>query len=85
MYKLFYHPEAVKKLRRLHPIDRKRILEKLTALSKKPKNPSLDIRKLVNARNSFRIRAGDLRAIFEVEEDEKIIYIWDIDYRRSIY
>lgn len=85
MYKLLYHPEAVKKLRRLHPIDRKRIFEKLTALSKKPKNLSLDIRKLANTRNSFRIRTGDLRAIFEIEEKEKTIYIWDIDYRGSIY
>lgn len=85
MYQLLYHPDAVKKLRRLHPTDRKRILGKVTALSKNPKNPGLDIRKLANARNSFRIRAGDLRAIFEVEEKDKNIYIWDIDYRGSIY
>lgn len=85
MHQLLYHPEAVKKLRRLHSTDRKRIIEKLSALSKNPNNPGLDIRKLANTRNSFRIRTGDLRVIFEIEEKEKTIYIWDIDYRGSIY
>lgn len=85
MHKLFYHPEALKKLKRLHPNDRKRILKKLVSLSEDPQSPILDIRKLVNTKSSFRLRTGDIRAIFEIEKDRKIIYIWDIDYRGSIY
>lgn len=85
MHKLSYHPEAVKKLKRLHPNDRKRIFEKLVSLSQDPQNPTLDVRKLVNTKSSFRLRTGDIRAIFEIEKESKIIYIWDIDYRGSIY
>lgn len=85
MYKLFYHPEALKKLKRLHPNDRKRILEKLVSLSQDPQSPILDLRKLVNTKSSFRLRTGDIRAIFEINKESKIIYIWDIDYRGSIY
>lgn len=85
MYKLLFHPQAVKKLKRLHPNDRQRILQKIDKLSQTPQAKELDIKKLANTKNSFRLRSGDVRAIFEVEEETKIIYIWDVDYRGNIY
>jgi mRNA interferase RelE/StbE len=85
MYKVFYHPEALKKLKRIHPNDRKRILEKIIRLSQDPQNPTLDVKKLASTKRSFRLRTGDIRAIFEVNKESKTIYIWDIDYRGSIY
>lgn len=85
MHKLLFHPRVHKKLKQFHPNDRQRILRKIDALAKTPQSKALDIKKLANTQNSFRLRAGDLRAIFEIEGEEKIIYIWDIDYRGSIY
>ncbi|OGH51090.1 MAG: hypothetical protein A3G13_02455 [Candidatus Levybacteria bacterium RIFCSPLOWO2_12_FULL_37_7] len=85
MHKLLYHPSVLKKLKRIHQNDRKRILNKLELLSKNPKDTNLDIKHLVNTKNSFRLRAGDIRAIFEIDNTQKIIYIWNIDYRGSIY
>lgn len=85
MHKLLFHPRVYKKLKQLHPNDRQRILHKIDALAKNPQSKALDTKKLANAQNSFRLRAGDLRAIFEIEKEEKVIYIWDIDYRGSIY
>lgn len=85
MYNLNFHPRVAKKLKQLHPNDKKRIVEKIDKLSQNPKDASLDIKKLANTKNSFRLRIGNLRAIFEVAEKEKIVYIWDVDYRGSIY
>lgn len=85
MYKLLFHPRAIKNLKRLHQNDRKRILSKIEALSKNPQNKALNIRKLVNTKNSYRLRAADVRAIFEVDNRGKTIYVWDIDYRSKIY
>lgn len=85
MYKLFFHPRAIKKLKRLHPTDHQRILQKIDKLSQSPQAKELDIKKLANTQNSFRLRSGDIRAIFEVDKKTGIIYIWDIDYRGSIY
>lgn len=85
MYKLLFHPRAVKKLKRLQPSDKKRVLEKLDSLSHNPRSKSLDTRKLAKTKRSFRMRAGNLRAIFEIEEQTKTIYIWDVDYRGSMY
>lgn len=85
MYQLLFHPQALKKLKRLHPNDKKRIVAKIDVLTHGLQSKSLDIRKLGNTKNSFRLRAGDIRAIFEVDTTRKTIYIWDIDYRGSIY
>ena len=85
MYKLFFFPQARKQLKKLHPNDKKRVLAKIELLVENPRNQSLDIKKLANTKNSFRLRTGDLRAIFEIEIKAKIIYIWDINYRGSIY
>lgn len=91
MYRLVFHPQATKKLQKIHPNDQKRILSKIELLAKNPQNRALDIKKLVNTKSSYRLRSGDVRAIFEIQEiekekkAEKIIYIWDIDYRGSIY
>lgn len=85
MYRLLFHPKAVKKLRKLHPIDRDRILAKLKLFSKETRTKNLDVKKLVNTQRSFRIRSGDVRAIFELDEKKKTVYVWDVDYRGSIY
>lgn len=85
MYQPVYHPTVAKKLKRIHPNDRKRILAKLRSLAKNPRDQALDVKKLANTENTYRLRTGDLRAIFEIAEEERIIYIWDIDYRGSIY
>lgn len=85
MYQLLFHPQTIKKLKQIHPLDKKRVLKKLSLLSKDPDNSSLDIKKLANTQNSYRLRTGDMRVIFERDSTKKIIYIWDIDYRGSIY
>ncbi len=85
MYKLLYHPQTVKQLKKIHPNDRERVINKIEMLSQNPKSPSLNIRKLVNTKNSFRLRTGDIRVIFELDVSNKTIYVWDINYRGSIY
>lgn len=85
MYKLLFHPRAIKNLKRLHPNDQKRVLGKIDRLSKNTQTKKLDTKKLANTKNSFRLRSGDVRAIFEVDKKTKTIYVWDVDYRGSIY
>lgn len=85
MYKLLYHPNCLKRLRKIPQVDRDRILKKLINLSCDPFLPSLDVKKLAKAKNSFRLRSGDLRAIYELDKQDKIIYVWEIDYRGKVY
>lgn len=84
-YRLLYHPRCLKRLKKIPEIDRRRVLEKLNDLSGNPFSRHLDIKKLVKTKKGFRLRVGDLRAIFEIEEKDKTIYVWEIDYRGKVY
>lgn len=85
MYKLLYHPSCLKRLKKIPQVDRERIFKKLKRLSSNPFSSVLDIKKLVKTKKSYRLRVGDLRAIYELDEEEKIIYVWEIDYRGKVY
>lgn len=85
MYKLLFHPQSVKRLNKIHSIDKKRVLRKIDKLAKNPKDKSLDIKKLVNTKASFRLRIGNLRVIYELDSKSMTIYIWEIDYRGNVY
>jgi len=66
----------------------KEIKEKLIKLKdfKTNKKLHLDIERLQGKnKNSFRLRIGEVRFIFEVYKNEKLIYIKLVDYRGKIY
>lgn len=84
-YKFLYHPQCLKKLRKIPRIDQSRILKKLQELSSNPYTKSLDTKKLIKTQNNYRLRIGNLRAIYEIGEKEKTIFVWEIDYRGNIY
>jgi mRNA interferase RelE/StbE len=52
----------------------------------KGENVNIDIRKLKgNWEGYYRLRKGKLRIIFEVNKDDKIIYVERIDFRGEVY
>jgi len=84
-YHLFYHPSCLKRFKRIPVVDQKRVLVKLDKLANNPFSSGLDIKKLVKTKNSFRLRVGNLRAIYELDMKKKVIYVWEIDYRGKVY
>lgn len=84
-YKLLYHPQCLKKLRKIPRADQFRMLTKLQELSSNPYTKHLDTKKLVKTQNNYRLRTGNLRAVYEISEKEKTIFVWEIDYRGNIY
>lgn len=85
MYRLKIHQKAKKALDKIHPNDRRRIIKALINLAKNPFSRTLNIKKLVGTKSSFRLRTGDLRAIYEIDKKKKEIYVWEIGYRGGIY
>jgi mRNA interferase RelE/StbE len=84
-FSLLYHPQALKRLQKIHPRDQKKIIKKIEILCKDTFNPQLDIRKLAGTTQSYRLRVGNLRIIYEIDTNNNNIYIWEIDYRGNIY
>ena len=76
--------QASKKLKSLASNERHRIAEKIKYLGDNPDDPRLDIKKLSGS-NSFRLRVGDWRIIFDRDDQIKIISIETLKSRGDVY
>lgn len=48
-------------------------------------HPELDLKKMVNSQNDYRIRIGKYRFLYSVIGSKLIIYIYKADSRGSVY
>ncbi len=85
MYKVVVHKRAAKYLRKLPDSQRERIKELLRELGKEPLQRS-DIKPMVGEWKGYhRIRVGNVRMVFWISRDEKIIYVDHIGPRGDVY
>lgn len=82
VYDLFVLPAAQKDLDKLEALAFVRILKKIRALSKDARPPGC--LKLTED-DGFRIRAGDYRVLYRVDDASKRIYIYRIKHRKDAY
>ncbi len=83
-YKIFFTKKSEKNLTRLASFDAKNIIRRLQQLDV-PFPNSLDIKKMSGTPGFYRLRSGSVRAIFEILEKQKEIWVRKIDYRGNIY
>jgi len=76
------HPEAVRAYRRLQGPMRERVAEAIDALGAEPR--SRGAVKLAG-RNDFRIRVGDYRIVYAVDDAERVVLVARIAHRREVY
>jgi len=79
-YHVELKPTAVKDLKSLPPKDISKIIARLEALIDDMKG---HVKKLSNFTPEYRMRAGNYRALFEVEGDRIIVY--RIKHRKDVY
>ena len=70
-YQIEFKPRAIKDLKALPAIEHRRIVPKIEALEV---DLAGDVKKLTNFTPEYRLRVGNYRVLFEVEEDRVIIY-----------
>lgn len=86
MYSLKIHKKASAFLKSQNQIYRKAIKEKLELLIENPFNNShLDIKKLKNVKNTYRLRIGNIRIIYQVIRKDLLILIISAGKRDDIY
>lgn len=83
MYKTTISSKAEKHFARLPKNLQQKVANKLKLLEKNPFEQGLDIKKLAGTKKSYRLRVGEIRAIYQLEMDLKEIIIVDIDFRRT--
>lgn len=83
-YKILLTKKSEKNLTHLASYDAKNIIRRLQQLNV-PFPNNLDVKKMSGTPGFYRLRSGTVRAIFEILEGQKEIWIRKIDYRGNIY
>ena len=85
-YQLKLHKSVIKFLKSAPPKTRQRIVDKLNLLQENPlTHPQLDIKAMQGLPDTYRLRIGPLRIIFQIQQDKLIIYLLTIGSRGHVY
>jgi mRNA interferase RelE/StbE len=81
-YSIRLRREAEKELRSVPKLDLQRIVRKITALGSEPR--PVGSQKL-STLERYRIRQGDWRIVYEIEDQARLITVVKIGHRREVY
>jgi mRNA interferase RelE/StbE len=76
------HPNAARAFRRLQGPLRERIRTAIDALAVDPRPPGVA---MLAGRDNFRIRVGDYRIVYAVDDSERLVIVARIAHRREVY
>ncbi|MGM0620849.1 MAG: type II toxin-antitoxin system RelE family toxin [Bacteroidota bacterium] len=86
MYQLKIHKKVLKFLKTRKSSERQTIKSKIELLRENPYNhPQLDIKKLKGVNDTYRLRFGKLRIIYQVLENELLVLLINAGSRGDIY
>ena len=75
-------PQAARSFRRLQPPLRQRIARAIDALGEEPR-PVGAVR--LAGRDDYRIRVGDYRVVYIIDDAERLVVVGRIAHRREVY
>ncbi len=81
-YRIEIKRSVTKEIDRLPKNDLKRVLAKIETLAENPR--PFDCQKL-SAQEKYRVRVGDYRIIYSIEDDILIVFIVKVAHRREAY
>ena len=84
MYKLVLNTK-IRKFLKKHPEIISKFYNKVKILVENPYKNNLDIKRLVWADSKYRLRIWKYRFLYEVRENEILIYFYDANSRWDIY
>ena len=85
-YRLLLHKDVSKFLEKCTPKQKTLIKQKLILLQANPHHhPQLDIKMMQGYSNLYRLRVGHYRLIYQIKEDELLIFMMSIGNRGDVY
>ena len=82
-YRLEVKARAVKELSRMRPDAGIRLLQSFQSLISDPR--PRQSHKLSGSVNSYRLRVGDYRVLYQVDDELKLVTIFKVGHRREMY
>ena len=83
MYEVLIERRAEHDLRQFPATVFRRVTDHLRTLADNPRPPGC--RKITGAKSDWRIRVGDYRVLYEIDEKSKIVRVMRIRHRREAY
>ena len=83
MYEVYLERAAERDLKKLSAKDFRSIISRLKPLSRTPR-PS-GCHKITGSKSDWRIRVGDYRIIYEINDEAKTVKVMRIRHRREVY
>jgi mRNA interferase RelE/StbE len=84
MYEVIYSRSASQSLRTLQPAKRQQIIEKVNQIAADPYGKHNNVTKL-QGREGYRLRVGDWRILYTIENDQLVLRVVDVLPRGSAY
>lgn len=81
-YKIEIKESAVKELNSIPRKDLKKIVQKIRSLSDNPR-PNGCVR--LSGRERYRIRQGDYRILYSIENEILVVYVIKIGHKKEVY
>jgi mRNA interferase RelE/StbE len=82
-YRLSISRRVGKQIGRLQPRDRNRVDAVILALENEPRPPNVE--KISGSTNTWRVRVGDYRIVFAVDDEAQVVDIVSVAHRREVY
>ena len=83
MYTLLIERDAEKGFKRIPKNISNKLITKIKSLKDNPKPGGC--RKITGSENDYRVRVGDYRVIYEINENNKQVIILAVGHRKDIY
>lgn len=82
-YNILFDQDVEKDLSKIPKADARRVMLRITKLSSNPR-PSQSL-KLEGSNITYRLRVGDYRAIYQIDDPTKTITIFHVRHRKDVY
>jgi mRNA interferase RelE/StbE len=81
-YRIELRPAALRALRQLDPPVRRRLQGAIALLAQEPRPPAA---RALKGRFGLRVRVGDYRVIYTVDDDVLLVVVVTLGHRREVY
>jgi mRNA interferase RelE/StbE len=82
-YEVALAPAAARQLRKFDPQVRRRVQAAMELLATEPRPPAAT--RLVGGAGEWRVRTGDYRIVYEIQEERLLVLVLSAGHRREIY
>jgi mRNA interferase RelE/StbE len=81
-YRIELRPAAVRALKKIHPEDKERVQGAIALLGQDPRPPKAIA---LSGRPGYRVRVGDYRIMYTIQDDVLLVVVVNLGHRRDIY